>query len=253
LQIDINCDMGESYGRFVVGNDREIMPYITSANIACGFHAGDPLVMRRTIQSAKALGVAAGAHPGFPDLAGFGRREMKLDYDQLFCDLVYQIGALKAFAELEGMKLRHVKPHGALYNLAQRDKETAHAIAEAVHAVDPSLALFTLPAGELRLAAEQRGLRAVAEFFADRTYQDDGSLTPRNHKDALIHDPAYAAERVVRMLREKKVETVSGKEIFMEAETICIHGDEANAAAFAKEIRSQLEQAGVVVKAIGAR
>jgi UPF0271 protein len=253
MHIDINCDMGESYGRFVVGNDQEILPFITSANIACGFHAGDPLVMRQTIKSAKSLGVAVGAHPGFPDLVGFGRREMKISAEQLFCDLVYQIGALKAFAELEGITIQHVKPHGALYNLAHRDRETAQAIAAAVYAVDPGLALFTLPAGELRQAAEQRGLRAIAEFFADRTYQDDGSLTPRHHKDALIHDPAIAAQRVVRMLTEKKVKTVSGNDIAMEAETICIHGDETTAAAFAKEIRSQLEKAGVVVKAIGAR
>lgn len=251
MKVDINCDMGESYGHFVVGNDRELLPYITSANIACGFHGGDPQVMRQTVKMAKEQGVAVGAHPGFADLAGFGRREIKLDAASLYCDLVYQIGALRTFACLEGVPLQHVKPHGALYNMAHRDRQMAQAVVDAVYDIDPSLILYTLPSGELPAAAREKGLRIAAEFFADRTYQDDGTLTARSRQDAMVHDPAIAAARAVRMVTEGKVTTVAGKELDMRAQTVCIHGDEPTAAAFAKEIRSQLERAGVVVKAFG--
>ncbi|MBO8162830.1 MAG: LamB/YcsF family protein [Brevibacillus sp.] len=249
--IDLNCDMGESFGRYRIGQDEAIFPFITSANIACGFHAGDPLVMRRAVRLAKQNGVAVGAHPGFPDLVGFGRREMNIDPEQLYCDLLYQIGALQAIAASEGVKLQHVKPHGALYNKANRDARTAEAVVQAISDLDRTLALYTLPTGPLYELARQKGLRVVREFFADRTYQTDGTLTPRTAPNALISDAREAARRVVRMLRENRVETVDGSEIQMEAETVCIHGDEPSAAAFAREIRRRLEEAGVVVKAIG--
>lgn len=250
MEIDINCDMGEGFGRYSIGNDEALFPFITSANIACGFHAGDPQVMRRTVQLAKEHHVAIGAHPGFYDLVGFGRREMKVGHEQLFADLVYQIGALEAFARIEGVSVRHVKLHGALYNMAHRDRSLAEVVVEAVAAVNPGLLLYTLPGGALREEAIRCGLATAAEFFADRTYQDDGSLTQRQHPQAMVHDPAQAAARVIRMLREGVVESVNGTVIPMKAETVCIHGDEQTAVAFAREIRSRLDQEGIVVRAI---
>ncbi len=253
MRIDLNCDMGESYGHFKVGNDQAILPSITSANIACGFHAGDPQVIWQTVRQAKAQGVAIGAHPGLADLSGFGRREMSIDPAQLYAELLYQIGALQTFSRVEGVCVQHVKPHGALYNMAHRDQRIAEAVADAVYAIDPELILFTLPAGALPEAARAKGLRTASEFFADRTYQDDGSLTPRSRPDAMVDDIDLAVARVIRMISEGKVTTVSGREIAMKAETICIHGDEPTAASFARQIRSRLEQAGIAVKPIGAR
>ena len=251
MRIDLNCDMGESFGPYRIGQDEEILRYVTSANIACGFHAGDPQVMRHTVRMAKQHGVAIGAHPGYPDLVGFGRREMAVQPEQLYCDLVYQIGALQAFAQAEGLRLQHVKPHGALYNKAHRDEQTARAIIRAICDVDRSLALYTLPNGVLYELAREEGLRVVREFFADRTYQPDGTLTPRTAPNAMIGDVELAAARVVRMLAEKKVQSVDGQDLQIEAETVCIHGDEPGAAMFARAIREQLEKQGVVVKAIG--
>lgn len=250
MRIDLNCDMGESFGPYRLGQDEKILRHVTSANIACGFHAGDPQVMRQTVRLAKQFGVAIGAHPGYPDRVGFGRREMAVTAEQLYCDMLYQIGALQAFAQAEGLRLQHVKPHGALYNKAHRDEQTARAIIRAICDVDRSLALYTLPTGVLYELARAEGLQVVREFFADRTYQPDGTLTPRAQPHALIGDADEAAARVIRMLEEKKVKTVDGRDLEIEAETVCIHGDEPGAAVFAQAIRERLEKAGVVVKAI---
>ncbi|MGO0059953.1 LamB/YcsF family protein [Brevibacillus fluminis] len=251
MSIDLNCDMGEGYGRYHVGNDDGIMPYISSANIACGFHAGDPQVMRRTVQLAKLHGVAIGAHPGLPDLAGFGRREMELSADQLYADTVYQIGALNGFCLAENVRMSHVKPHGALYHMVNRDRELACALVEAVLAIDRELVIYTLPRGELLQAAQAANLRVAREFFADRAYQADGTLVARTHPQAMIKDAATAAARVANMLARKRVVTVTGEEIDMEAETVCIHGDERQAVLFARSIRTELERLGVVVSACG--
>lgn len=247
MRVDLNCDMGEGYGRYSVGNDEGIMPYISSANIACGFHAGDPQVMRRTVQLAKLHDVSVGAHPGLPDLVGFGRREMELSTDQLYSDLVYQLGALRGFCLAEDVQMAHVKLHGALYHMANRDRDLAVAVVEAVLAIDSELVIYTLPHGELLQAAHEKGVRIAREFFADRAYQQDGTLVSRNHPQAMIKDAALAAQRVVKMLTEQQVLTVTGEEIRLEAETVCIHGDERQAVQFARTIRTELERSGVVV------
>lgn len=250
MYIDMNCDMGESFGHFVIGQDEEMMKWITSANLACGFHAGDPSTIYQRVQLAKKYKVAVGAHPSLPDLVGFGRREMKLTPDQLYCDLIYQIGAVSGFARMAGLSLQHVKVHGALYNMANRDPMIAETIVNAISDFDPNLIVFGISDGELLRMAEKKGLRIAREFFADRTYMDDGSLTPRNHKDALIDDPVLAAERVVRLIQERKVIALSGKEIPMEAETVCIHGDGPNALSFAMQIKQALEKEGIVLKSL---
>ncbi len=248
--IDINCDMGESFGIYKIGNDDDIFPYISSTNIACGFHAGDPLTILHTIRKAKKYGVAIGAHPSLPDQIGFGRREMKIDSNQLYADLVYQISALKGIAESEGVRIQHVKPHGALYNMAIVDYGVAEAIVKAVYAIDGSLILYTLPHGALLQMAQNRGIPVAREFFIDRTYLDDGRLTPRSHPDAMIKDTAFAARRALKMITEKKVETLGGIALPIEAETLCIHGDEPNALEFAKEVHQLLKNEGIKVSSI---
>lgn len=245
MKIDINCDMGESYGIYTMGNDEAIFPYISSANVACGFHAGDPLTMLKTVRLAKKYNVSIGAHPSLPDRVGFGRREMKIGADQLYADLIYQISALKGIAESEGVTLQHVKPHGALYNMAIVDQEVAEAIVAAVYVIDPKLILFTLPHGALLRSAQKRGIRVAREFFIDRTYLDDGKLTPRSHSNAMVKNPAIAAERVLKMITEKKVESLNGQQLTIDAETLCIHGDEPMAVAFAKEVHELLIRQGV--------
>ncbi|WP_172253187.1 LamB/YcsF family protein [Saccharibacillus deserti] len=249
--IDLNCDLGESFGAYTLGRDAEILPYVTSANIACGFHAGDPGVMRRTVRLALDRGTAVGAHPGLPDLAGFGRRNLAVSPEEAYDLTVYQIGALEAFVRSEGGRLRHVKPHGALYNMAARDAALADAIARAVLRVDSRLVLFGLSGSELIRAGEEAGLETAAEVFADRTYRSDGSLTDRSRPDALIADEDQAAAQVLRLIREGRVSTVDGEEIGMAADTVCIHGDGPNAPAFARRIRLACEQAGIRVSAAG--
>lgn len=246
--IDLNCDLGESLGAWRMGADEAIMPYITSANIACGFHAGDPDTMRRTVECAVRHGVAVGAHPGYPDRIGFGRRDLNATPEEIQNFILYQIGALAAFARSFGTTLSHVKAHGALYNKAARDASLAEAIAAAVQEYDPSLILVGLAGSELIRAGERHGLRVANEVFADRTYQSDGSLTPRKLSNALVKDPQVAAAQVIRMMREGKVGTVEGTEIAVRADTVCIHGDTPGALEFVRAVRSELEKSGIEIR-----
>lgn len=250
-RVDLNCDMGESFGAYRIGADDDVLPHVTSANVACGFHGGDPGVMRRTVAAASALGVAVGAHPGLPDLAGFGRRAMDVTPEEVYDLVVYQVGALAAFAAAARGALQHVKPHGALYNMAAADAALADAVARAVRDVDAGLALFGLAGSHLVAAAEGAGLRAVSEVFADRTYMPDGSLVSRRRADALVTDADTAVERAVRMVREGRVRAVGGDDVAIRAETICLHGDGAHAAEFARRLRAALEAGGVDVRAVG--
>jgi len=246
--IDLNCDLGESFGAYTLGRDAEILPYVTSANIACGFHAGDPSVMQRTVKLAMEAGAAIGAHPGLPDLAGFGRRTIDVSASEVYAMTVYQIGALDAFVRAEGGTLKHVKPHGALYNMAAARANLAEAIAEAVYRVDPALTLFGLANSELTRAAERIGLRAAHEAFADRGYLADGSLVPRGLPGALIDDAETAAARVVRIALEGRVSTPDGEDAEVRADTVCLHGDNEHALAFARQIAEACQIAGVTMK-----
>ncbi|MGG3306019.1 5-oxoprolinase subunit PxpA [Paenibacillus lautus] len=250
VRVDLNCDMGESYGAYKLGHDTELLRCITSANIACGFHAGDPAVMRATVRQAIESGAAIGAHPGLPDLAGFGRRRMEITPAEAYDMVTYQIGALMAFAIQEGSGLQHVKPHGALYNMAAISRPLADAIASAIKHIDPTLILYGLAGSELIAAGERAGLRTASEVFADRTYQDDGTLTPRHLPDAMITDPEAAVTQVVRMVKDRVVVSLSGKVIPITADTVCIHGDGAHASLFASTLRSRLEAEGVSVQAL---
>ncbi|WCK54434.1 5-oxoprolinase subunit PxpA [Aneurinibacillus sp. Ricciae_BoGa-3] len=250
-RVDINCDMGESFGAYSMGSDEEILSFITSANVACGFHAGDPAVMRKTVKMALERGVAVGAHPGLPDLAGFGRRNMDITPSEAYEMVAYQMGALSAFVKAEGGKLQHVKPHGALYNMAAKSSQLSNAIAEAVYDINPECILFGLSGSDLIKAGQQIGLRTASEVFADRTYQPDASLTSRREANALITDTEAAAKQVITMVKEGKVTTVTGEEITIQADTVCIHGDGAHALAFARRIQELLLEAGVSIQAAG--
>ncbi len=250
MHIDINCDMGESFGPWTMGDDERVMPSITSANVACGAHAGDPGVMRRTVRAAKRHGVAIGAHPGFADLQGFGRREIQADPAEVEDLLIAQIGALAAIARAEGASLRHVKAHGALYNMAVRDRRLAGAIAGAIKAFDPSLIMLGLPNSSLIEAGAAEGLRVAAEGFADRSYERDGSLTPRSRAGAVIHDPALVVDRAVRMIRDGIVLAADGAEVPLKVDTICVHGDTPGAADLTRRIRAGLQAAGIHVRAL---
>lgn len=247
--VDLNCDIGEDFGRYSLPNQKEILKYVTSANIACGFHAGDPTVMRETVKVALENGVKIGAHPGLPDLMGFGRREMAITYQEAYDMVVYQVGALQAFLTIEGEKMQHVKPHGALYNMAAKNPEIAEAIAKAVYDISSDLFLFGLASSELTKAAEKIGLKTAHEVFADRTYQSDGTLTSRKQPNALIKDPHEAARQVIRMVKEGKVKSCQGTDVSLRADTICIHGDGEHAVDFAKFIRKELQNNGIEVKA----
>jgi len=249
-QIDLNCDMGEGFGSWPMGSDLEILDHVTSANIACGFHAGDPATMHRTVEAALAKGVAVGAHPGLPDLQGFGRRAMALTPDEAYDIVVYQVGALAGFAKALGGRLSHVKAHGALYNMAAKDFDLSAAIAKAVRDVDCELVLFGLAGSQTIRAAESVGLRAAAEVFADRTYQDDGSLTPRSCPDALIEDVQQAVSQAKRLVIEGQVRSASGKDVHVRADTLCIHGERPGALVFVKRIRAELEREGVAIAAL---
>jgi UPF0271 protein len=242
--------MGESFGPWTMGADDDVMPNITSANVACGAHAGDPRVMRRTVRAAKRHGVSVGAHPGFADLQGFGRREMQVDPAEVEDTLIAQIGALAAIARAESVPLRHVKAHGALYNMAARDRRLADAIAAAIKAFDSSLVMFGLPKSPLVEAGVAAGLRVAAEGFADRAYEPDGSLTPRSRPGAVIHDPAVVVDRAVRMVRDGAVLTPAGQEIPLQVDTLCVHGDTPGAAELVKRIRAGLQAAGIQVRAL---
>ena len=252
FRIDLNCDMGEGFGAYRMGNDEAILDFVDSANIACGFHAGDPSTIHKTVAAALAKGVAVGAHPGLPDLQGFGRRAMAVSSAEAYDMVVYQIGALAGFAQALGGRITHVKAHGALYNMAAKDPRLAEALAKAVHDFDRRLVLFGLAGSAMIEAADNAGLRSASEVFADRTYQDDGSLTPRSHAGAMIEDVEASIAQVKRMVMDGSVRSVQGKDVPVRADTLCIHGDQPNALAFAKRIRDELERAGVDVKTLAA-
>lgn len=249
VHVDLNVDIGESFGRYSLANQKEILEHVTSANIACGFHAGDPSVMRETVKIAIENNVAIGAHPGLPDLVGFGRREMAITPQEAYDMVVYQIGALQAFLTIEGVKMQHVKPHGALYNMAAKDAKIAEAIAQAVYDVSPDLILFGLASSELTKAGENIGLQTAHEVFSDRTYQEDGSLTSRKQSNALITSQEEAVNQVIRMVTEGKVRTVQGTDVSLRADSICIHGDGEHAVDFAKYTKRELQNSGVEVRA----
>ncbi|HET7619661.1 MAG TPA: 5-oxoprolinase subunit PxpA [Vicinamibacterales bacterium] len=250
-RIDLNCDMGESFGRWRLGADADVMPHITSANVACGFHAGDPRTMRATVRLARYAHVGVGAHPGFPDLEGFGRRNMTLAPDEVEDMVLYQIGALAAIAASENVRLRHVKAHGALYNMAVRDRAMATAIAQAVAAFDRSLVFFGLAGSILLDAGREAGLRVAAEGFADRTYEPDGTLTPRSRPGAVIHDPDAVVARAVRMARDGVVTATDGRDISLHIDTLCTHGDTPGAQELTRRLREAFDAEGVVVRAVG--
>ncbi|WP_207421052.1 LamB/YcsF family protein [Desertivirga brevis] len=246
--IDINCDLGEGFGNYPMPNDTILFDYISSANIACGFHAGDPAVMERSVRLAHEKGVAIGAHPGLADLQGFGRREMRISAKEAYQITIYQIGALYGFVKAAGAKLSHVKPHGALYNMAANDKQLAEALAQAVYDFDPHLTFYALSGSEMITAASRLGLKTASEVFADRTYQNDGTLTPRSHKNALIHNQEQSINQVLRMINQQEVESAEGKVVKLKADTICIHGDGPKAVEFAKLIHERLVNTGIEIK-----
>ncbi|MDO4938583.1 MAG: 5-oxoprolinase subunit PxpA [Lachnospiraceae bacterium] len=246
-KVDLNADIGESFGNYTIGMDAEVQKYITSANVACGYHAGDPIVMEKTIALAKENGVAVGAHPGFPDLMGFGRRKMMISPAEAKAYIMYQVGALKAFTDAAGLKMQHVKPHGAFYNMAAVDENLAIAICEGIKAVDPDLIMLGLAGSKHISAAEKVGIRVASEVFADRNYMEDGTLVPRSRSDAKIADPELAITRVIRMVKEGKVEAVTGKDIDIKADSICVHGDNPKAVDFVRTIREKLQAEGIEV------
>lgn len=260
MRVDLNADVGEGRTAAVGqgaapgprGGDAALMPSITSANVACGFHAGDPGVMRATVALAREHGVAVGAHPGFPDPEGFGRRELQVSPRDVEDFVVYQVGALAAIAAAQGVRLQHVKPHGALFNMAVRDAALADAVARAAAVIDRALILFGLPGSELVAAGARAGLRTAREGFADRAYQADGTLVPRSQPGAVIHDPETVVRRALRMVREGTVEAIDRSRVPLVIDTLCVHGDTPGAAELAARIRHALADAGVRVKAVGA-
>jgi len=247
--IDLNSDVGESFGRWTLGDDAALMPLITSANVACGFHAGDPLTLRATCAAAAAHGVTVGAQVGYRDLAGFGRRFIDIDPDDLVADVIYQIGALQALAAASGTAVRYVKPHGALYNTVVHHREQAAAVVEAVRAVDPTLPLLGLPGSAVLELARAAGLRTVQEAFADRAYTPQGTLVSRREPGAVLHDPDAVAARMVRLVTAGVITAVDGTDVEVIADSICVHGDSTGAVDLARRVRSALEAAGVTVGA----
>lgn len=245
--IDLNCDLGESFGRYTLGLDEEVLPLVSSANIACGMHAGDPVVMRKTVELAARAGVAIGAHPGYPDLQGFGRRDLALSPDEVYAYVVYQIGALAGMCAAFDVALHHVKPHGQLYNRAAKDEACARAIARAVHDVNPDLVLVGLAGSLLVKAGREEGLRAIGEFFTDRNYNDDGTLVARSDARALITDEDFAVRRVCHMVETHEITSVTGAPLTIDADTICVHGDNIHALQFVRKIRSALTERGIKI------
>lgn len=249
-KVDLNCDLGESFGNYKIGSDEEVIPYISSANIACGFHASDPVVMNNTVELAKKYNVSVGAHPGFADLVGFGRRKMDISCREAKFIVQYQIGALNSFCRARGIKMNHVKLHGALYNMAARDLELASSICEGIYEVNPDLILLALSGSKMIEAAKNTGLKSASEVFADRSYNDDGSLVDRRKAGAVITDEKVAIERVVRMVKEKKVRTINGIEISIEADSICVHGDGAKALQFVKKINEAFQKENIEIASL---
>ena len=249
--IDLNCDMGESFGTYVLGYDALAMPYVTSINVACGFHASDPDNMAKTVMLAKENGIAIGAHPGFPDLVGFGRRAMALTPEEVKNAVVYQIGALDAFCRTAGIKMQHVKAHGALYNMAEKDLAIATAIAAAIKAVDPELYMLCLANSQMVVAAKQQGVSFVEEAFADRAYTEEGTLVSRKVAGSVIHNITEVVSRVVRMVKDESIISITGKEIPIHAQTICVHGDTPGAVEMVKALREALDKENIVLRAFG--
>lgn len=243
--VDLNCDLGESFGNYKCGMDGEVIPYISSANVACGFHASDPLVMEQTVALAKEHKVCIGAHPGYPDLAGFGRRNMAVSKEEVKAMVQYQIGALQAFCKAKGVKLSHVKPHGAMYNMAGKDENLAKAICEGIYEVDKDLILLALAGSKMLKAAQETGLKAAREVFADRAYEEDGSLVARSKEGAMITDEEEAIKRVIRMVKEGKVTAITGKDIDVTADSVCVHGDGEKALQFVAKIHSAFKAEGI--------
>ena len=249
-KVDLNSDLGESFGAYTIGLDSQVVQYVSSVNVACGYHAGDPLVMDKTVAAAKAAGVAVGAHPGYPDLMGFGRRNMVCTPAEAKAYVQYQMGALLAFCAAHGVSLQHVKPHGALYNMAAKDEALAAGIAEGIASVNKNVILLGLAGSKLLSAGRAAGLRVAREVFADRAYQADGSLVPRSKPGAVIHDADEAIARTVRMVKEGKVTAITGEEVAIEAHSICVHGDNPDAVEFVRRIRAKLEAEGVTIAPI---
>jgi UPF0271 protein len=247
--IDLNCDMGESYGAWKMGADAEVMPFISSANIACGFHGGDPATIRQTVRLAVDHGVAIGAHPSLPDLQGFGRRAMKISPQDMYDLVVYQAGAVEAFARAAGAKLHHVKCHGALYNMAANDEALSEAMARAVKDLGGDLILYALSGSKNFSVAKRLGVRVAGEVFADRGYADDGTLAPRGRPGAMIEDADIAVERALAMIEKGYVTALSGKPVPVSADTLCLHGDQPGAVTFAKAIRKAFSEHGIAVAA----
>jgi UPF0271 protein len=245
MKVDLNADLGESFGRYKLGLDEEVMNYITSANIATGWHAGDPLVMRKTVRLAKEKGVAVGAHHGYPDLLGFGRRYMKLTYDEARNYTLYQVGALYAFVRAEGLELQHVKPHGALYNALVKEEELARAVIEGITDFDKNLIFVALSGSKPTEIAEEMGVKVAHEVFADRAYNPDGTLVSRSKPGAVIEDKEEIAERVLSMVKDGGVRAINGEWVDLKADTICLHGDNPKAVEIAAHIREVLEEEGV--------
>jgi UPF0271 protein len=247
--IDLNCDMGESYGAWRMGADAEVMPHISSANIACGFHGGDPATIRTTVKLAVDHGVAIGAHPSLPDLQGFGRRAMKISAQDMYDLVVYQAGAVEAFARAAGARLHHVKCHGALYNMAANDEALSEAMARAVRDLGGAVMLYALSNSVMMKTAQREGVRVAGEVFADRGYADDGTLAPRGRPGAMIEDAGLAARRALDMVDKRYVTSLSGKPIPVAADTLCLHGDQPGAVSFAKAIRKAFSEHGIAVAA----
>lgn len=250
--LDLNCDLGESFGPYRMGDDEAVLAYVTSANVACGMHAGDPVVMRRTVQLCRSRGVAVGAHPGYPDLWGFGRRPLPLTPEEVYAFLLAQVGALEAVARAEGVTLQHVKPHGALYNQAARDEALAAAIADAVRRAWPDAILVVLSGSASERAARAAGLRVAREAFCDRGYRSDGTLLPRDQPGAVLTEPFEVASRAVRIAYGEPIDAADGGQVVVEADTLCIHGDTPGAAELAAAVRAALEEAHVRVQPMGA-
>lgn len=246
-RVDLNSDLGESFGRYTLGMDEKVIPLISSANVACGYHASDPVVMDRTVSLAREAGIRVGAHPGFPDLLGFGRRNMNVTFAEAKAYTLYQLGALSGFCRAKGVKLQHVKPHGALYNMAARDYALSAAICEGIREFDPELIVLALSGGQLAKAAADAGLPVALEVFADRAYEEDGTLVDRKKDGAMITDEEEAIGRVVRMVKEKKVRAITGKDIPIEADSVCVHGDGEKALAFVGRIREAFEREGIEI------
>ncbi|MFP3154249.1 LamB/YcsF family protein [Lachnospiraceae bacterium ZAX-1] len=250
-KVDLNCDLGESFGVYKLGEDAAILAYITSANVACGFHASDPLTMAQTVANAKASGVSIGAHPGFPDLLGFGRRAMQITPQEAKAYIQYQVGALLAFCKSANVPLVHVKPHGALYNMAARDIDLSYAICNGIKEISPDIILLAQSGSKMLEAAQELGLPFASEVFADRTYQPDASLTPRSHENAVIGSSELAIAQTIQMVKEGTVTATNGQTIPIRADSICIHGDSPKALQFAKEIYGILRAQDIVIAPLG--